>query len=47
MNLKELKKRLAELLREHPDIGDNMTGKVEVNMNNGGVSKININKELK
>jgi hypothetical protein len=47
MNLKELKKKIAELLKEHPDIGESMTGKVEVNMNNGGVSKIYINKELK
>lgn len=44
---KEWKKRLTELLKEHPDIGRDMTGKVEINMNNGGVSKIYINKELK
>lgn len=47
MNIQDLKKKLAELLKEHPDIGENMTGKVEINMNNGGVSKVYINKELK
>ena len=47
MNIRDLKKKLAELLKEHPDIGENMTGKIEINMNNGGVSKVYINKELK
>jgi hypothetical protein len=47
MNIKEWKKRLAEILKEHSDIGEDMTGKIEVNMNNGGVSKIYTNKELK
>jgi|GEM_PF-6831758 len=47
MNIKEWKKRLVELLKEHSDIGEDMTGKIEVNMNNGGISKIYTNKELK
>ncbi len=41
------KRRLAELLREHPDIGDDFTGKVEINMNQGGITRIFANKELK
>ncbi len=41
------KRRLAELLREHPDIGNDFTGKVEINMNQGGITRIFANKELK
>ncbi len=41
------KRRLAELLREHPDVGDNFTGKIEVNLNEGGVTRVFANKELK
>ncbi len=41
------KRRLAELLREHPDIGVDLTGHVEVNMNQGGVTRIFVYKELK
>ena len=33
MNIKEWKKRLTEILKEHSDIGENMTGKIEVNRN--------------
>jgi hypothetical protein len=42
------KRRIAELLSEHHDVGDNFTGKLEVNLNEGGVTRIFIvNKELK
>ncbi len=41
------KKKLAELLKEHPDIDPKMTGKVEVHFNVGGVAHVFINKELK
>ncbi len=41
------KRRLAELLREHPDVGDGFTGKIEVNMNEVGVTRVFANKELK
>lgn len=47
MNIKEWKKRLIELLKEHPDVSVKMTGHVEVNMNEGGITKIFIFKELK
>lgn len=40
MDTKDWKKKLAELLREHPDIGSQLTGQVEVNMSLGGVTKI-------
>ena len=41
------KKKLAELLQEHDDIDENFTGKVEVNFNVGGITKIYANKEIK
>jgi hypothetical protein len=47
MNIKDWKKRLMELLKEHPDVGPKMTGHVEVNINEGGISKIFVFKELK
>jgi len=45
--LTEWKKQLADLLKEHPDIDDDFTGKVEVNFNVGGITKIYTNKEMK
>lgn len=47
MNIKDWKKRLMEILKEHPDVGPKMTGHVEVNINEGGISKIFVFKELK
>lgn len=43
----EWKKKLAEVLRKHPNIGDKMTGKVEVNLNVGGITDVYVNKRLK
>lgn len=43
----EWKKKLAEILKEHPDIGDRMTGKVEINLNVGGITDVYVNKRLK
>jgi len=43
----EWKKKLAEVLKEHPDISDRITGKVEVNLNVGGITDVYINKRLK
>jgi hypothetical protein len=40
MNNKEWKKDLMKILKEHPDVGEKMTGRVEINMNDGGVSRI-------
>jgi len=40
MDIKDWKKRLADLLREHPDIGGKFTGQVEINISVGGVTKI-------
>ena len=47
MDIKDWKRRLADLLSEHPDVGKDATGKVEVNLSEGGVTKVYINKELK
>ena len=47
MNIKEWKKRLTELLKEHPDVNHDMAGRIEINMNAGGVTKVYIFKELK
>lgn len=41
------KVRLSDLLKEHEDIGKNFTGQVVIHMNQGGVSKVFANKELK
>jgi hypothetical protein len=41
------KRKLAALLSEHPDIGDKMTGQVTIHMNEGGISKVYSNKEVK
>ena len=41
------KSRLAEVLREHKDVDDKFTGKIEINMNDGGITKVYANKELK
>ncbi len=42
----EWKRRLAEVLREHPDIG-RATGMIEINMGEGGVTKIYLNKKIR
>ena len=41
------KKKLAEVLKEHEEIDSKTTGRVEVHLNEGGVTKIYIYKELK
>lgn len=46
-NLAEWKKRLNDILKEHPDVGNNMTGRVEVHCNVGGITKVYIYKEIK
>ncbi len=46
-DFKEWKKKLAELLKEYPDIVQKFTGQIEMNMNEGGLTKIFIHKELK
>ena len=40
------KRRLSDLLREHPDIG-RATGMFEANLNEGGVTKAYLNKKIK
>jgi hypothetical protein len=37
---KEWKKRLADLLKEHPAVDDKITGQIEVNLSEGGVTKL-------
>lgn len=44
---KEWKKRLADLLKEHPDVDSKTTGQVTIHLAEGGVAKVYINKELK
>ncbi|MEW5745290.1 MAG: hypothetical protein AB1805_07640 [Nitrospirota bacterium] len=45
---KAWKKKLAEVMREHPEVGPKFTGRIEVNFNEGGVTKVYIkDKELK
>jgi hypothetical protein len=44
---KNWKQRLADVLKEQKDIDEKFTGKIEVNMNDGGVSKVYVNKEIK
>lgn len=39
-DIKEWKKRLARLLKEHPDISDQTTGHIEINLNRGSITKI-------
>jgi len=40
------KRRFTDLLREHPDIA-RATGMLEVNINEGGITKIYLNKKIK
>jgi hypothetical protein len=40
MDVKEWKKRLADLLKENPAIDDKLTGKIEINLSEGGVTKL-------
>lgn len=47
MDIKEWKRRLVDLLKEHQDVGENFTGRAEININEGGITKIYIFKELK
>jgi hypothetical protein len=47
MELQSLKKELAELLKKHPTVDEKLTGKVEINFNEGGITKIYVNTELK
>ena len=39
MDIKDWKKRLAKLLKEHPDLSDPVTGHVEINLNRSAVTK--------
>ena len=40
MDIKDWKKRLSDLLKEHPDIDTKFTGQVEINVSVGGVTKV-------
>ncbi len=40
MDIKDWKKRLAAVLAEHPSLGKEFTGQVEINMSVGGVTKL-------
>jgi hypothetical protein len=42
----EWKRRLAEVLKEHPDIGK-ATGMLEVNLGEGGITKIYLDKKIR
>ncbi len=42
----EWKRRYAELLKEHPDIGK-ATGMLETNLGEGGITKIYLNKKVR
>lgn len=44
--IKEWERRLVALLKERPDIGPRMTGQVLVHMNNGGITKVVVHKEI-
>ena len=41
------KRRLADILKEHPDIGAKATGMIEINVNEGGITKIYLNRKVK
>lgn len=43
----EWKRRVMEVLKEHPDIGGNVTGKIEINLNMGGITDLYVNKRIK
>jgi len=43
----EWKRRLADILKEPPDIGGRATGMVEINVNDGGITKVYLNKKVK
>lgn len=40
------KRRLSELLNEHPDI-DKATGMMEVNLNEGAITNVYLNKKIR
>lgn len=40
------KRRLTEVLKEHPDI-NRSTGMLEINLNEGGITKIYLNKKIR
>ena len=40
------KRRLADILKEHPDIG-RATGMIEINLNEGGITRIYLNRKVK
>jgi len=42
----EWKRRLAAVLKEHPDIG-RATGLLEINLGEGGLTKIYLNRKVK
>lgn len=42
----EWKRKVAEVLKEHPDIG-RATGMIEINMGEGGITKTYLNKKIK
>jgi len=39
-DLKDWKRQLAKLLREHPGIDAEATGQIEINLNRGSITKI-------
>ena len=41
------KRRLADVLKEHPDIGVRATGMIEINVNEGGITRVYLNKKVK
>lgn len=47
MDIKEWKKELSEVLKEHRDVDKEFTGRVEINFSAGGISKVYVFKELK
>jgi len=41
------RRRLCELLKEHPDIGIKATGMFEANLSEGGITKAYLNKNIR
>ena len=41
------KHKLSDMLKEHPDIGGRATGMIEINVNEGGITKIYLNKKIR
>ena len=45
-DISEWKRRLSDILNEHPDIGK-ATGILEVNLHEGGITKVYLNKKVR